>query len=58
MPKKTYPLDPHGDNDKIAIPRWEYKALKEIARLHAELLKLVEEKLPEVRSKFNQTAGK
>lgn len=58
MREKRYPLDPHGDNEKVTIPRWEYNALKEIARLHAELLKLVEEKLPEVRSKFNQATGK
>ena len=58
MHKKTYPLDPHGDNDKITIPRWEYKALKEIARLHEELLRLVEEKLPEVHSKFKGGTGK
>ena len=58
MSEKRYPLDPHGDNEKVTIPRWEYNALKEIARLHAELLKLVEEKLPEVRSQFNQATGK
>jgi len=58
MSEKRYPLDPHGTNEKVTIPRWEYNALKEIARLHTELLKLVEEKLPEVRSKFNQATGK
>ena len=58
MREKRYPLDPHGNNEKVTIPRWEYNSLKEIARLHAELLKLVEEKLPEVHSKFNQATGK
>lgn len=55
--KKKYPLDPHGDG-MVSIPKWEYDVLKEIARMHSELLSLVENELPEVGKKFRAISSK
>ena len=49
---KKYPLDSHHHPETITIPRWEYDSLREIARLHEQLLGLVEKKLPDVHKSF------
>ena len=47
---KRYPV--HSHSDMVRIPRWEYDSLREIARLHQQLLGLVEKKLPDVHKAF------
>lgn len=51
---KKYPLDSHHQSDTVTIPRWEYDSLREIARLHEQLLGLVEKKLPDVHTAFRE----
>ena len=61
MKPKHYPILPgkeHPHSDTVTISRLEYESLKEIARLHEQLLGLVEQKLPEVLVAFKEKTGK
>lgn len=61
MTTKHYPILPgkeHPHSGTVTISRMEYVSLKEIARLHEQLLGLVEKRLPEVRVAFKEKTGK
>lgn len=50
---KKYPTDPHTDT--VTIPKWEYDALREISRLHTELLDRLKKVMPTVYSDFKKS---
>ncbi|MBR4407393.1 MAG: hypothetical protein IKT27_03670 [Clostridia bacterium] len=55
---KKYPISPHGDADTVVVPKWEYDSLREIAKLHEDLLERVRVKLPTVYTDFKKAHGK
>lgn len=50
---KKYPTDPYTDT--VTIPKWEYDALREISRLHTELLDRLKKVMPTVYSDFKKS---
>jgi hypothetical protein len=41
----------------VTVPKWEYDTLREIAKLHTDLLERVRVKLPTVYTDFKKAHG-
>lgn len=54
---KKYPVSTHEDSDMVTVPKWEYDTLREIAKLHTDLLERVRVKLPTVYTDFKKARG-